>query len=340
MRAVVYESGGVDALAITEVPDPKPDGGEVLVRVKGCAMNHLEAWATKNPTQKRFGGPRIMGSDVAGVVERVGPGVTAYSPGDRVLVSPGISCQQCTQCQLGRHSDCSQYMLLGVGCDGGYAELVSVPSVNLAPLPAEVSFEDGASIPLVFITAWRMIAEKARLQPGEWALVTAAGSGVGIAAIQIARLFGGRVIATASTEAKRNKALELGAEAVVDYTKPDWAKEVVRLADGRGVGVALDSSGGDVLTQCLHAMAKGGRVVNCGFTAGTQWDADLSVILFGRLSIMSSFMGSNGYLHETMKFVPGQLKPVVHRAFPFEEVQEAHRTMLNRENFGKIVLTW
>ena len=341
MRAIIYEKGGVDALAIQEVPDPQPDGGEVLLRVKACAMNHVDVWATKNPTVLRFGGPRIMGCDVAGVVESVGPGANRYSSGDRVLVAPGISCRQCSQCQRGRHADCPDYKLLGSAADGGYCELMRIPEVNLAPLPDKLSFEEGASIPLVFITAWRMLVEKASVQPGEWVLVNAAGSGVGIAAIQIARLFGARVLATASTEVKLKKAVGLGAEGAVDYTKPGWPQEVIRLSDGRGVDIAIDSVGGQILAETLETMAISGRLVNCGYTAGTQWGLDLASFLRRKLSFMSSFMGSNGYLNEVMKFVEtGQLKPVIHQVFPFERVKEAHLTMINRESFGKIVLTW
>ena len=341
MRAIVYETGGVDALAIQELPDPLPGPGEVLLRVKACAMNHLDVWATKNPTERRFGGPRIMGSDVAGVVESLGPGVSRYSPGDRVLVAPGISCQQCPQCQRGQHADCPEYGLLGVHHDGGYSELMRIPVVNLAPLPEGLGFEDGSSIPLVFITAWRMLVEKANVQPGEWVLVNAAGSGVGIAAIQIARLFGARVIATASTEVKRGKAMEIGAEATVDYTRSGWAQQVETLADGRGADVAIDSVGGQILEETLQAMAHGGRVVNCGNTSSAQWNLDISPIRARRLWLSSSFMGSNGYLHEALGFVQtGQLNPVVHHVFPFDRVRDAHRAMINRDNFGKIVLTW
>jgi NADPH:quinone reductase-like Zn-dependent oxidoreductase len=341
MRAIVYESGGVEALAIREIPEPQPGPGEVLLRVKACAMNHLDVWATKNPTEQRFGGPRIMGSDVAGVVEALGPGVTGYSLGDRVLVDPGVSCRRCLQCQRGRHSNCSEYKLIGVHLDGGYSELMPTPAVNLAHLPDSISFEDGASIPLVFITAWRTLVEKANVQPGEWVLVNAAGSGVGIAAIQIAKLFGARVIATASTETKRTKALGLGADGAVDYTQPGWPQEVERLADGRGADVAIDCVGGTILAETLGAMASGGRVVNCGFTAGAQWDFDWSVFRGRQLSFAWSMMGGNSYLHEVMRFArTGQLKSVVHRVFPFEQVQEAHRAMIDRENFGKIVLTW
>jgi len=341
VRAIVYESGGVDALAIREMPDPRPEAGEVLVRVRACAMNHLDVWATKNPTDRRFGGPRIMGSDVAGVVESLGPGVSGYSIGDRVLVAPGVSCGQCLRCQRGQHADCPEYKLLGVRLDGGYAELMRAPAVNLALMPEDLSFEDGASIPLVFITAWRMLTEKANVQPGEWVLVNAAGSGVGIAAIQVARLFGAQVIATASTEVKRKRALGIGAEKVVDYTQPGWPREVVRLADGRGADIACDSVGGQILAETLEAMAHSGRVVNCGNTANTPWNFDLSPLRARRLSLMTSFMGSNSYLHQVLRFVKtGQLKPVVHQVFPFERVKEAHRAMIHRDNFGKIVLTW
>lgn len=341
MRAIVYESGGVEALAIQEVADFEPAPGEALLRVKACAMNHLDVWATTDPTNRRFGGPRIMGSDVAGVVEALGPGVNGYTIGDRVLVAPGISCRQCYQCQRGQHADCPEYKLLGVGVDGGYSELMRIPAVNLVRMPEGLNFEEGASIPLVFITAWRMLVEKARVQPGEWVLVNAAGSGVGIAAIQIASLFGARVIATASTEVKRGKALGLGAKGAVDYTRPGWPLEVTRQTGGLGVDVAIDSVGGHILEETLEAMAPGGRVVNCGRTGGDRWGFDLYAFMRRHLSFLSSYMGSNGYLQNVLKFVEtGQLRPVVHQTFPFERVQEAHRAMINRDNFGKIVLTW
>ena len=341
MRAIVYETGGVEALKVQDIPDRSAGAGEVLVRVKACAMNHLDVWATKNPTQQWFGGPRIMGADVSGVVEALGPGVEGYAAGDRVLVAPGLSCGHCNKCQRGLHSDCPEYKLLGVRRDGGYSELMTIPAVNLAPMPDDLGFEDGASIPLVFITAWRMLVEKADVRPGEWVLVNSAGSGVGIAAIQIARLFGARVIATASTQAKRDKALELGAEASVDYTQSGWADEVVRVAGGDGADIAIDSAGGSILEQTLGAMARGGRVVNCGNTENVAWNMNIDPLRNKRLSLTWSFMGSNGYLNETLKSVKtGQLKAVVHQVFPFEQVQDAHRAMINRNNFGKIVLTW
>ena len=340
MRAIVYESGGVEALNIQEVPHPSPGPGEVLVRVRACAMNHLDVWATKDPTQQRFGGPRIMGSDVAGVVEALGPGASGFTTGDRVLVYPGVSCGRCRDCQLGMHSDCAEYRLVGVGLDGGYAELMKIGANHLVHLPESLSFEEGASIPLVFITAWRMLVEKARVQPGEWVLVTAAGSGVGIAAIQIAKLLGARVITTASTREKRDKGLSLGAEAAVDYTRPKWAAEVIDLTDGKGVAVCVDNVGGRTFADSVELMRTEGRMVNCGTTAGPL-DVDVETLRAKRISFMPSFMGSNGYLHDVLRLVEaGLLKPVVHELFPFEKVKEAHRSMIDRKSFGKIVLDW
>ena len=341
MRGIVYESGGVEALAITELPDPKPAAGEVLLRVKGCAMNHLDVWATKNPENRRFGGPRIMGSDVSGVVEELGLGVTGYSIGDQVVVSPGISCQHCFQCLRGRHADCPQYHLLGVGRDGGYSELMTVPAANLAPLPSNLSLEEAASVPLVFITAWRMLHERARVEPGEWVLVTAAGSGVGIAAIQIAKSTGAKVITTASTEEKRQKGLDLGADAAIDYTQPDWHQQLLEITGGRGVNVAADSVGGRTIEELIKGMAPGGRVVNCGFTDTTPMSIEMATLRDRKISVGWSFMGSNSYMHESLRLMEaGRMKPVVHKVFPFEEVQDAHHAMINRGNFGKIVLTW
>ena len=340
MKAIVYESGGVEALAISEIPDVTAGPGEAVVRVKAVAMNHLDVWATKDPTVSRFGGPRIMGSDIAGVVESLGPGAAGFEQGQRVLVYPGVSCGRCRVCQLGLHSDCAEYQLVGVGLDGGYSELMKIRADDLVPLPDSLSFENGASIPLVFITAWRMIMEKAEVQPGEWVLVTAAGSGVGIAAIQLARLIGARAIATASTSDKRARGISLGAEAAVDYTRIGWPREVLELTDGEGIAACIDNVGGQVFTDSIEAMAMEGRMVNCGITAGPI-DVDVEELRERRVSFMPSFMGSNGYLHDVLKlFEAGKLTPVVHKVFPFEQVQDAHRAMIDRKSFGKIVLTW
>ena len=342
MRAIVFETGGVEKLAIQELPDPEPQPGEVLVRVKACAMNHLDVWATKDPSTSRFGGPRIMGSDVAGVVEQLGAGATGFSPGDRVMISPGVSCGVCWQCQYGRHSECSQYAIIGVGLDGGYAELMRIPVENLVPLPENLSFEEGASIPLVFITAWHMLTEKAKVRAGEWVLVNAAGSGVGIAAIQVAKLMGARVIATASTEEKRGRAMALGADEVVDYTQAEWAQEVVRLTGGRGVDVVIENVGGQVLLDSFKALVVAGRLVTCGVTAGSRVELDVGpLIMRHQIAFIGCRMGSKGHLLEVMKFVrTGQLKPAVWKMFPFEQVQEAHQAMISRAAFGKIVLVW
>lgn len=339
MRGIVYETGGVSALTISQLPDPTPGPGEVVIRVAACAMNHLDVWATGGSSRIGGRGPRIMGADVAGVVHDVGAGVTAWKPGDRVLVYPGYGCGNCKQCQRGNHAECPQYRLVGVGVDGGYSELMKTEARNLMPLPANVGFQEGASFPLVFITAWHMLIAKARVEPGEWVLVNAAGSGVGIAAIQIAKMLGAKVATTASTQIKRDKGVALGADVAVDYTKPGWPKEVMELTSG-GVDVCIDSVGGKTIGESVEAMARSGRIVNCGATAGPM-EVSLDALRSRRLSFMPSFMGSNAYLHPIMRLAStGELKPVIHRVFPFEQVQEAHRTMLNRDNFGKIVLTW
>ena len=339
MKAIVYESGGVETLGISQVPDPVAGPGEVVVRVRACAMNHADVWGHKSEGP-RFGGPRILGRDVAGVIEEVGEGVACWAKGDPVVVAPGVSCNVCFHCQHGQHSDCPEYGMLGAKVDGGYAELMKVSAMNLYPKPESLSYEEAASIPLVFITAWRCLVEKARVQPGEWVLVNAAGSGVGIAAIQIARMLGARVVTTASSQEKRERGLELGAAAAVDYTQEGWPDMVVR-ATGGGAHVAVDSVGGQTLMDTFRAMAYAGRVINCGFTAGTGMEFDWGEFRGKRLSLLMSFMGSNSYLHDIMRLVKdGRLKPVVHQVFPFSQVQEAHSAMLNRENFGKIVLTW
>lgn len=338
--ARIHESGGVESYVYEDAPDPVAGPGEVRVRVRAVALNHLEAWAAKAPPGAKYDPPRILGADVAGEIDAVGPGVTHVHPGDAVMVHPGVSCGHCLSCLRGEDNRCREYRLLGQGRDGGLAEYVVVPAVNVFPKPENLTFEEAASIPLVFVTAWHMLLDRAKLRRGEVVLVNGAGSGVGSAAIQIARLHGaGRVIATAGSAAKLEKARELGADAVIDYTKANVDEEVRRLTQGRGADVVVEHVGGAIFEASVRALAPDGRLVTCGATAGPTATLNVTRFFLAHQTILGSFMGRKEELLQAMPYVAsGQLRPVVDKVYPLSEIRAAVTRMLNREQFGKIVL--
>jgi NADPH:quinone reductase-like Zn-dependent oxidoreductase len=311
----------------------------VLVRVKAVALNHLEAWAAKAPSSLRYDAPRILGADVAGVVEAVAPGVTSASPGQEVMLHPGVSCGVCERCLDGADNLCAQYRLLGQGRDGGMAELIAVPAANVFAKPANLSFEEAASIPLVFTTALHMILTRAHLRYGETVLVNAAGSGVGVAAIQVAKLHGGHVIASAGSDPKLAKARELGADECINYTTHDLAEEARRLTGGRGVDMVVENVGAEIMEKSIKALARNGRVVTCGATAGNDATLNVTRFFLAQQTIYGSFMGTKA---EMLRYAPcfadGRLKPVVDAIFPLKDARSAVARMLHREQFGKIVL--
>ena len=335
----IHRHGGPEVLQLNEIDPPHAGAGEVTVEVKACALNHLDIWTRTGMPNVRIEMPRILGSDVSGIVVETGEGVTDVPLGEEVVLQPGLSCGRCLRCLQGRDNECRQYKVLGSRVDGGYTERLSVPVENLLPKPKRLSFEEAASVPLVFLTAWHMLVERARLRPGEDVLVLAAGSGVGIAAIQIAKLWGARVIATASTDAKLARAQELGADDLVNYREQDFAREVRRLTDKKGVDVVIEHVGQDTFPKSLRSLARGGRLVTCGATSGPDIEVDLRYVFARHLALLGSYMGGKHELAELLPlFDTGRLKPVVDRVFPLEEAADAHRRMENREQFGKIVL--
>ncbi|GBC76957.1 Sorbitol dehydrogenase [bacterium HR08] len=341
MKAVrFHEHGGVDVLRYEDVPEPKVGPTEVLVRVRACALNHLDLWLRRGLPGRSIPLPRIVGSDIAGEVAEVGSAVTRAKVGERVLISPGLSCGQCPACLNGRDNFCPDYEVIGSSrSDGGYAEYVKVPEVNIVPIPDPISFEEAAAFPLVFLTAWHMLVTRAGVRPGETVLVIAAGSGVGMAAIQIAKLFGARVLATAGTDAKLQKAKELGADEVINHSTQDLLQEVKRLTDRRGVDIVIEHVGTAVFEKCLLSLTPGGRLVTCGVTSGYETRLDIRYLFSRQLSLLGSFMGSKGELLEAFTFfVQGRLKPVIDRTFPLQEAAAAQRLMEERAHFGKIVL--
>jgi NADPH:quinone reductase-like Zn-dependent oxidoreductase len=340
MFAVRFHShGGPDVLRYEEVPQPELAAGEVLVRVRACALNHLDIWARSGLRKVRIPLPHITGSDVAGEV--AGSAAAGVALGRRVMVQPGISCGRCSACLSGRDNECARYEVLGyINHAGGYAEFVKVPVENLIPIPDEIDFVQAAAFPLTFLTAWHMLMTRARLQRGEHVLVLAAGSGVGQAAIQIAVLHGARVFATAGSDAKMARALALGACEVIDHHKQDIAEEIKRLTNRRGVDVVIEHVGEATWRKSVRSLARGGRLVTCGATTGGDGALDLHALFSKQLSILGSYMGTKGELMRAAPFFfAGQLKPVVDRTFPLADAAAAHQYLEDSGQFGKIVLT-
>jgi NADPH:quinone reductase-like Zn-dependent oxidoreductase len=340
MKAVVFErTGGPEVLELREVPDPVPAAGEVVLDVKACGMNHLDLWVRSESLGLEIEMPHVLGSDVVGVVREVGAGVRGPRPGDRVLVLPTLSCGACPTCQAGDDHLCRHYDLIGRRRNGGYAEKVAVPEANCLPYPESLPFEQAAAVPLVFLTAWHMLKGRARLEAGEDCLVIGAGSGVGSAAIQIARLLGARVIATAGTPDKLERARALGADEVVNHRTQDLTVETRRLTGKKGADVVLEHVGGPIFERCVAVLARNGRLVTCGATIGNRVTLDLN-LLFGRhLTLYGSWMGRRSELLEVLEHVrSGRLRPVVDSVLPLAEARRAHERLESGAHFGKIVL--
>ena len=340
MKAAVFsEHGGPDVLRYTEVAEPKINPTEVLVRVRACALNHLDLWVRQGLPGIKIPMPHIPGSDIAGEVAKVGEMVTRVKVGQRVVLAPGISCGQCAACSAGADNRCRKYTIFGYMVDGGCAEYVKSPEVNVIPIPDSLAFDEAAAVPLVFLTAWHMLFTRAHLQPGEDVLVIGAGSGVGSAAIQIAKLVDARVIATAGSDEKLKKAKELGADEVIHHGKQNIADEVKRLTDRRGVDVVFEHVGVATWDMSLASLANDGRLVTCGATTGYEARLDLRHVFSRQLTILGSYMGSRAELYDVLKLV-GQrkLRGVIDRVLPLAQCAHAHELLERREQFGKIVL--
>ena len=340
MKAIVFEQhGGPEVLRYADVPEPEVRSGEVLVRVQACALNHLDLWVRGGIPGVAFPLPHIPGSDVAGVLAKIGSNVTSAQVGQKVLLAPGVSCGKCAACLAGKDNQCPQFTNLGYLIDGGCAEFVRCPEVNCFPYPDNLSFEQAAAVPLVFQTAWHMLLTRAQLQPAEEVLVLGAGSGVGSAAIQIAKMFGCRVIATGGNEAKLAKARELGADEVINHKAQSIKAEVRRLTGKRGVDVVFEHVGTATWGDGVASLARGGRLVTCGATTGYDAKIDLRFLFSRQLSILGSYMGTKSEFATVLKLVAaGKLKPVVDRAFPLAECAAAHTYLESGDQFGKVVL--
>jgi NADPH:quinone reductase-like Zn-dependent oxidoreductase len=340
MKAVIFKQhGGPEVLEYADAPDPTPRANEVLVEVKACALNHLDVWARGGLPGIEIPLPHILGNDIAGVVREVGDLTSWVQTGDEVMLQPGVSCGHCAECLAGRDNLCRDYDMLGYRRNGGYAQLVVAPAVNVIPKPKNLSWQEAASLPLVTVTAWHMLVTRAAVQPGEDVLIHAAGSGVGSIGIQVAKLRGARVIATASSEEKLLKAKELGADEVVNYTREDWPREVKRLTNRRGVDVVFEHTGATTWPGSIASLKSNGRLVTCGATSGFAAQTDIRQIFYRHLTILGSFMGSKSELLEAMKFVEsGKIRAVIDQVLPLAEARRAHELMEDRAQFGKLVL--
>ncbi|GAB4562651.1 MAG: zinc-binding dehydrogenase [Haliangiales bacterium] len=343
MRAVVLrEHGGPEVLREESIAQPDPGPGQVRVKIAAVAVNHLDIWVRRGGPAFKLEYPHRLGADVAGTIDAFGPGADqgGLAVGDRVVVNPGVSCGHCQTCLSGADNLCRSYHILGESTQGGYSEYLVIPRQNLAPFPKNCSFEQASAVLLPFLTAWQMLVRKARVSAGDAVLIHGAGSGVGVAATQICKLFGARVLATASSEEKLAKARELGADETINYQSEDFVAAARAFTGKRGVDVVFEHVGGETFERSIKAARNGGRIVTCGATSGFKASVDLRHVFFRQIEILGSTMGSKGDLFNVLAQVEaGALKPVIDRVLPLAQAGDAHRLLEERRAFGKIVLT-
>ena len=335
--AVIHEFGGPEVLRYEDAPDPHARKDQILVRVKACALNHLDLWVRKGLPGVKL--PHILGSDIAGEIVEIGEYVTGFTAGQRVVLAPMLFCNHCAKCVAGSQNQCREFTVLGNGVDGGNCELIAVPAVNVIPIPESLDFNQAASVPLVFLTAWHMLVRRAGIRQGQTVLVLGGGSGVGIAAIQIAKLFHARVITTAGDETKLEKARALGADHGINHYKQKISEEVRKITNKQGVDIVVEHVGQATWEESMKSLKAGGTIVTCGATTGFDAKFDLRFLFARQLSFLGSYMGTMGDLYDVLGHVfAGRLKPVVDRAFPLQETRAAHEYMEGSQMFGKIVI--
>ncbi|HEY6191608.1 MAG TPA: zinc-binding dehydrogenase [Bacteroidota bacterium] len=344
MKAARFHTfGGPEVLRYEDAPAPTAGPRDALIQMKAAALNHLDLWVTNGARERNIPLPHIPGSDGSGVILEAGSDVDWLKPGDRVLICPGLSCGHCQMCLSGRDNICPSYRVLGVREDGTYAEVVKVPAVNCVPIPEGLDFNEAAAIPVVFLTAWHMLVTLTAIRPGETVLVHGAGSGVGSAAIQVAALFGPRIIATAGSDEKLRRGKELGAHELINYRNVDFAEEVRRMTNKKGVDIVFEHIGGEVFEKSITVLAKGGRLVTCGATGEFTAKLDIRYVYARHQTIFGSWMGTKGELIEVLKLFEGgkdkrRLHPVIDQVFPLAKAADAQRRMQERANSGKIIL--
>ena len=340
MKAAYFkEHGGAEKIIYDEYRDPAPGPGEVVVRVRACALNQVDMLLLDGRFPPPEGLPHVNGCEVTGTLEAVGPGVQSFERGTRVILFPGLSCGRCEYCLQGQRTVCVRYGYLGAHKDGGYAELIKAPAVNVLPLAEGLSFESGAAVPLAMLTSWHALIAQAGCRPGQTVLVQAAGSGVGSAAIQIARLCGARVMTTVGSDGKIDFARALGADHVVNYRRQDFVEEAKRWTGKRGVDIVIEHIGGDTFERSVYALTRLGTLVTIG-SHDTHWGRlDLRHVYSKNLRVLGTNLGSILELKTLLEHVvEGRLKPVVDRVFPLADARAAVQHVLDRKNKGKVVL--
>jgi NADPH:quinone reductase-like Zn-dependent oxidoreductase len=338
MKAVrIHQFGGPEVLTYEDIADPQLRKDQVLVKVKACSLNHLDVWVRKGLPGVKL--PHVLGSDIAGEVVEVGEYVSGVKPGQRVVVAPIHFCGHCVKCLAGVQNQCREFTVLGNAVDGGNCELFAAPGANIIPVPDSLDFNQGASVPLVFVTAWHMLVGLAGVRPGQTVLVLGASSGVGIAAIQIAKLFHCRVITTAGDESKLEKGRALGADHGINHYKQKISEEVRRITNKEGVDIVVEHVGAATWDESMKCLKTGGTLVTCGATTGPSVGIDLRHLFARQLRILGSYMGTMGELHEVLGHVfAGRLKPVVDRRFPLSEIRSAHEYLEKSQMFGKVIV--
>ncbi len=337
--AVFFEPGGPENIRIAEVPDPKVGADQVLVQIKACALNHFDLLVLKESDPATFSNPFWGGADISGIVAETGKNVSQFNPGDRVVINPGLSCGSCEHCFAGEESQCNDYGIIGDTVPGGFAEYIAVDQNNLLNLPDQVTFVEAAAVPLVFQTAWRALMTRAGIQSGEDVLILGASGGVGSVGIQIAKLAGANVYAVTSTPEKASLARTLGADHVLDRNSGDIWKELAELTDQRGVDAVLENIGAATWSQSLRSLVKGGRLVTCGRTTGSQAEIDIKLIFWNQLLIIGSTMANQKEFSEVMShFFQGKLQPVIDSTFPLDQARQAYQRLQSGEHFGKVII--
>ena len=338
MKAVrIHQFGGPEVLTYEDIPDPQPRNDQVLVKVKACSLNHLDLWVRKGLPGVKL--PHILGSDIAGEVVEVGEYISGVKPGQRVLVAPMHFCGHCVKCLAGVQNQCREFTVLGNAVDGGNCELFAAPAASVIPIPDSLDLNQAASVPLVFVTAWHMLVGLAGVRPGQTVLVLGASSGVGIAAIQIAKLFHCRVITTAGDESKLEKGRALGADYVINHYKQKISEEVRRITSKEGVDIVVEHVGAATWEESMKCLKTAGTLVTCGATTGPSVGIDLRHLFARQLRILGAYMGTMGELHEALGHVfARRLTPVVDRTFPLSEIRAAHEYLEKSQMFGKVIV--
>ena len=342
MKALAFnEFGGPDKLKLQDVPDPKIKPNEVLVRVRACALNHLDLFVREGIPALKTPLPFWTGCDIAGEIAAVGAEVPGVKVGERVVVNPNLTCGRCEFCMQGEDSLCVKYGILGEHVPGGLAEYVAVRGDNVLPLPARISFEDAASFVLTNMTAWRMIVTQGQVRPGQDVLVIGVGGGVSSTAVQIARLAGARVIVTSSSDAKLERARALGADVGINYaTSKDWARQVFEATGKRGVDLVIENVGAATWKDSIRSLKGGGRLVTCGATSGPIGETLIPLVFWKQVHIIGSTMANRKEFHDVMgQFFAGRLKAIVDEVVSLKDGAAAQQRLAEGKQFGKIVLT-